>query len=223
MELLTTLTPLINRIALDVIMVTGLGAISALLLVTFSARFRDNGNEVVTQINRTLPQTQCAQCGYPGCLPYAEAIAAGESINKCPPGGDAVIHELATLLGRPFQALDSALTPQAHPTVAYIREEECIGCTLCIAACPIDAIIGAPGLMHTVLSNTCTGCDLCLEPCPVDCNPPGRRARNRLHKLWSMCACLSQRPTTTIAVLVPAGPGEVNGPRSGPVHRMWTM
>ncbi len=121
-------------------------------------------------IDALLPQTQCGKCKHPGCLPYAQAIAAGEAINHCVPGGDEVITALAELTGQPPLALDPDYG-QTLPTrlVAYIREEECIGCTKCIQACPVDAIVGASGMMHTVIAADCTGCDLCVAPCPVDC------------------------------------------------------
>ena len=125
---------------------------------------------VSEQINALLPQTQCGQCGYAGCAPYAEAITAGEDINRCPPGGITTIVRLAQLLDRPVLALDThAQQVQRAPAKAFIREAECIGCTKCIQACPVDAIIGAAKLMHTVIASECTGCDLCVEPCPVDC------------------------------------------------------
>lgn len=123
----------------------------------------------VEQINRILPQTQCTQCGYDGCLPYARAIADGEAINRCPPGGPEVIADLSTLTGQPAVPLNPAVGEHLPQTVAYIREDECIGCTKCIQACPVDAIVGAAKLMHTVIASDCTGCDLCVEPCPVDC------------------------------------------------------
>jgi electron transport complex protein RnfB len=117
-------------------------------------------------IDQLLPQSQCGQCGYPGCRPYAEAVATGEAINRCAPGGEATVHALAELLQRPALPLANEHKPRA---VAYIREAECIGCTKCIQACPVDAIVGAARLMHTVITDECTGCDLCAEPCPVDC------------------------------------------------------
>ena len=132
-----------------------------------SARFKGNDDPVVERIDALLPQTQCAQCGYPGCRPYAEAIAAGDAINKCPPGGEATVIRLADLLGRSPEPLAADAPGEAR--VAFIREAECIGCTLCIAACPVDAIVGARGFTHTVIERECTGCDLCLPPCPVDC------------------------------------------------------
>ena len=124
---------------------------------------------LIDQINHILPQTQCGQCGHKGCLPYARAIAQGEAINKCPPGGDLTIRELARLLDETSRPLDPAHGQIAAISVAVIREDECIGCTKCIQACPVDAILGGPKLMHTVIEGECTGCDLCVEPCPVDC------------------------------------------------------
>ena len=120
-------------------------------------------------VNQLLPQTQCGQCGYAGCRPYAEAIVAGQAINRCPPGGQRTIKKLAALTGRPVTALDTRHGWHLPERVAIIREAECIGCTKCIQACPVDAIVGAPKRMHTVISADCTGCDLCVEPCPVDC------------------------------------------------------
>ena len=153
----------------DILLLTGLGAFSALLLVITRDRLEPKTTSGVTLINSQLPQTQCAQCGYPGCKPYAEAIANGEAINRCPPGGEQTITALANLLGREPLALDDECGEFTPPMLAVIREEECIGCTLCIAACPVDAIVGAHQLMHTVIASECTGCDLCRDPCPVDC------------------------------------------------------
>jgi electron transport complex protein RnfB len=125
---------------------------------------------LVEQIDALLPQTQCTKCGYPACRPYAEAIAGGEAeINQCPPGGDAGVRKLAALLGRKYQALNPRNGIEEARRVAVIDEARCIGCTLCIQACPVDAIVGAPKLMHTVVTELCSGCDLCLPPCPVDC------------------------------------------------------
>ena len=123
------------------------------------------------QINRLLPQTQCTKCGYQGCKPYAEAIASGTAeINQCPPGGELGIQHLAALLGKSVISLNPANgVAQVQRLTAVIDEDVCIGCTLCIQACPVDAIIGANQLMHTVITAACTGCDLCLPPCPVDC------------------------------------------------------
>lgn len=127
-------------------------------------------NTVVDEIDALLPQTQCTKCGYPSCRRYAEAIAAGEAdINQCPPGGEAGIRELAALLGREVKPLNPANGVERSRRVAVIDEARCIGCTLCIQACPVDAIVGAAKLMHTVVTELCSGCDLCVPPCPVDC------------------------------------------------------
>lgn len=126
--------------------------------------------ERIRLIDALLPQTQCGQCGHPGCRPYAEAIAAGEAINHCVPGGQATIDALSDLLQTPSLALDPEYgVAPTQRLVAFIREAECIGCTKCIQACPVDAIVGAAKRMHTVMVDECTGCDLCLAPCPVDC------------------------------------------------------
>jgi electron transport complex protein RnfB len=123
---------------------------------------------LIQRIDALLPQTQCGKCGHPGCKPYAEGIASGEPINKCPPGGSETIAALAELLKVPVLELDVS-RGSAPAQIAYIREAECIGCTKCIQACPVDAIVGAAKLMHTVIIDECTGCDLCVAPCPVDC------------------------------------------------------
>lgn len=144
-----------------------LGLVFGALLGYASVKFKTEGDPIADQVEELLPQTQCGQCGYPGCRPYAEAIASGDEINKCPPGGEATITALADLLGVEAKPLDA--DEQAVPSVAYIREDECIGCTKCLQACPVDAILGAAKHMHTVIVSECTGCDLCVEPCPVDC------------------------------------------------------
>lgn len=135
-----------------------------------AARSEVSGDDLVARIDALLPQTQCGQCSHPGCRPYAEAIAAGEAINHCVPGGQSTINALAELMAVPTLPLDPEYgqTP-ALRLVAFIREDECIGCTKCIQACPVDAIVGAAKLMHTVIADECTGCDLCVDPCPVDC------------------------------------------------------
>ena len=140
-------------------------------LLGFAAiRFKPEGNPLVDQVDGLLPQTQCGQCGHPGCRPYANAIVDGtDPINKCPPGGEATIHALADLLDVEALPLDAEHGEEKPKQVAIIREDECIGCTKCIQACPVDAILGAAKQMHTVIESECTGCDLCVEPCPVDC------------------------------------------------------
>jgi len=148
----------------------GLALLLGALLGYAAIRFRIEGDPVADRIEAILPQTQCGQCGFPGCRPYAEAIARGEAdINQCPPGGAAGVRALADLLGREPKPLDPEHGAEKPKLLAYIREAECIGCTKCIQACPVDAIIGAPKLMHTVVADLCTGCELCLPPCPVDC------------------------------------------------------
>ena len=135
------------------------------LLMSARSRFENDDSSLIDAIDALLPQTQCAQCGYPGCRPYAEAVAAGAAIDLCPPGGKATFEALEALTGR-----SEGLPPTVpEPATARIRERECIGCFLCIRACPVDAIIGAPGFMHTVIESECTGCELCLLACPVDC------------------------------------------------------
>ena len=157
-------------ILLAAVPLVGLAFFSGALLGFAEIRFKVEGNPIADQVNDLLPQTQCGQCGYPGCRPYAEAIANGESINKCPPGGESTIIAIADLLGVEPEPLDAEHGIEKDvPMVAFIREDECIGCTKCIQACPVDAIVGAAKQMHTVISDECTGCDLCVEPCPVDC------------------------------------------------------
>ena len=136
----------------------------------FSAiKFRVTGDPLVDKIDAILPQTQCGQCGYPGCKPYAKAIASGEAdINRCPPGGEEGIRKLADLLGveiKPFGG-GTVLKPKS---LAFIDENRCIGCTLCFQACPVDAIAGGAKQMHTIIAAECTGCELCVAVCPVDC------------------------------------------------------
>ncbi|MET1023226.1 MAG: Rnf electron transport complex subunit RnfB [Pseudoxanthomonas sp.] len=122
------------------------------------------------RLDRLLPQTQCGQCGFDGCRPYAEAMARGEAgIERCPPGGDAGARALAQLLDTAPVPYDRGRGAHLAPEVALIVEADCIGCTKCIQACPVDAIIGGAKYMHTVLEDLCTGCGLCLPPCPVDC------------------------------------------------------
>lgn len=121
-------------------------------------------------IDALLPQTQCGRCGYDACRPYAQALAGGEcDLNRCPPGGEALIGALAALLGRPARALDAACGPAPPPQRAWIDPDACIGCTKCIRACPVDAIVGAGKRLHGVIADECNGCGLCVAPCPVDC------------------------------------------------------
>ena len=154
--------------ATAIVTITVLALLIGLILSYAATRLPARESELVEEVNRLLPQTQCAQCGYPGCRPYAQAVVAGEAgINLCPPGGHALIRRLARLLGRDVQPL--AETSQPEPGVAVIDESRCIGCFHCRTACPVDAIVGAQHLMHTVIASECTGCELCIAPCPVDC------------------------------------------------------
>lgn len=153
-------------VAIAVIGATAL--LSGLVLSLASRRLPGNADLVVEEVNRLLPQTQCAQCGYAGCRPYAEAIVSGDAaINLCPPGGEEMVQRLAALLGQDPEPL--LQQGPAVVAVARIEESRCIGCARCREACPVDAITGAHQFMHTVLSAECTGCELCLAPCPVNC------------------------------------------------------
>jgi len=174
------------------------------------------------RIDALLPQTQCTRCGFEGCGPYARALASGEAdINRCPPGGDAGIRRLAELLARPYRPLDPQCGLEQPRRVAFIDAAHCIGCTLCIQACPVDAILGAAKQMHTVLTDLCSGCDLCVAPCPVDCIAmlpatgahaiwDTRRARAARRRFEARKARLAQyaaeheAPRATAATLAPA-------------------
>ena len=159
----------LSEVSTPLLILGGMALVFGALLGFAAVRFKVEGDPIVDQIDAILPQTQCGQCGHPGCRPYAEAIANGEAINKCPPGGQATINELANLLDVEAIPLDAEHGVEDVKKVAFIREAECIGCTKCIQACPVDAIVGAAKQMHTVIVDECTGCDLCVEPCPVDC------------------------------------------------------
>jgi electron transport complex protein RnfB len=156
---------------MDILLAIAVMALGALLLGAAlgfaSIKFKVEGDPLVEKIDAILPQTQCGQCGFPGCKPYAEAIAKGEAdINLCPPGGMEGVQRLADLLGREVKPLEAEEKPKQ---IARIDENTCIGCTLCIQACPVDAIVGAAKQLHTILTQQCTGCELCLPPCPVEC------------------------------------------------------
>jgi electron transport complex protein RnfB len=147
-----------------------LSLLIGLALGISAIKFKVDGDPIIEKIDSILPQTQCGQCGYPGCKPYATAIANGEAdINQCPPGGDDGIHKLADLLGVDYKPLNEEHGIPKPKSIAIIDEKTCIGCTLCIQACPVDAILGSAKHMHTIIEKECTGCELCLPPCPVDC------------------------------------------------------
>lgn len=157
-----------TSVLIAVAVLVALAALCGIILGFASVRFKVEADPIVEQIDAILPQTQCGQCGYPGCRPYAEAVANGDSINKCTPGGKDAIEKIAALMGvEPDYGDDEISDP--IKTVAFIDEDMCIGCTKCIQACPVDAIVGGTKVMHTVIQSECTGCDLCVAPCPTDC------------------------------------------------------
>lgn len=149
-----------------VITLASIALIAGIGLSVAARRLPASDGNLVEQVNAVLPQTQCAQCGFPGCRPYASAIVDDRAaINLCPPGGDETVRRLAELLGRDV----IPLLETTVPSVAVIDEALCIGCTHCRNACPVDAIVGAHHLMHSIIESECTGCELCVAPCPVDC------------------------------------------------------
>lgn len=160
-----------TAIWIAIAVLSALSLVFGALLGYASRRFEVEEDPIVEQIDAVLPQSQCGQCGYLGCRPYADAVGNnGEAINKCAPGGEQTMLKLAALLNVDPQPIDGDEEAKAPVrTVAWIDEENCIGCTKCIQACPVDAIVGATRAMHTVLSDVCTGCDLCVAPCPTDC------------------------------------------------------
>jgi electron transport complex protein RnfB len=153
------------------IVVMGMLALAFGLLLGYSAiRFKVEGNPVVERVDAILPQMQCGKCGYPGCRSYAEAVVAGEAeVNLCTPGGETSMLILAELLDRPPVALGEMAEAHHQKSLAVINENQCVGCTLCIQTCPVDAILGAAKYMHTVIASECTGCELCVPACPVHC------------------------------------------------------
>jgi len=149
-----------------ILTIAGIALVAGIALSFAQGRLPPGDGDLVEQVNELLPQTQCAQCGYPGCRPYAAAVVEGSAaINLCPPGGEATIRRLARLLGKESIPLAESVVP----SVAVIDEPACIGCYHCRNACPVDAIVGAHHFMHTVIESECTGCELCVAPCPVDC------------------------------------------------------
>ena len=153
-----------------VLMLSVLALILGLILGYAAIKFKVDGDPLVDQIDAILPQTQCGQCNYAGCRPYAQAIAKGEAqINQCPPGGQEGVDALAALLDVETLPLNQAHGETKPDHVVVVDEQLCIGCTLCIQACPVDAFVGASKVMTTVIESECTGCDLCIPVCPVDC------------------------------------------------------
>jgi electron transport complex protein RnfB len=154
----------------SILIFSALTLILGLILGYTAIRFKVNGDPLVNQIDAILPQTQCGQCDFPGCRPYAQALAQGKAqINQCPPGGQEGADALAELLGVETLALNAEHGETKPSHVVYVDEQLCIGCTLCIQACPVDAFVGSSKVMTTVIAKECTGCDLCIPVCPVDC------------------------------------------------------
>jgi len=152
------------------LVMVGIALFLGIVLGYAAIKFKVEGNPLVEKIENILPQSQCGQCGYPGCRPYAEAIAEGRAdINLCVPGGNLTGQNLADLLGVEYKPVGGEIAGPKPKLVALIDENICIGCTACIKACPVDAIVGATKLMHTVVEDRCTGCELCVPACPVDC------------------------------------------------------
>ncbi|PID51454.1 MAG: electron transport complex subunit RsxB [Pasteurellales bacterium] len=150
-----------------IIILTIIALIVGAILGYASIKLKVESDPIVDKIDEILPQSQCGQCGYPGCKPYAEAVANGDDITKCVPGGQPLIIKLADLMGVEPPTMEGDVDPKEM--VAFIDEEMCIGCTKCIQACPVDAIIGTNKAMHTIIPDLCTGCELCVAPCPTDC------------------------------------------------------
>ncbi|MGL5290935.1 MAG: electron transport complex subunit RsxB [Vibrionaceae bacterium] len=188
--------------------ITVLGALFGLLLGFASVRFKVQGDPIAEKIDAILPQTQCGQCGYPGCKPYAQAVANGEAINKCIPGGQETIEKLAQLLGveAPSANADEKAASELK-MVAFIDEPNCIGCTKCIQACPVDAISGSARQLHTVVEALCTGCELCVAPCPTDCISMHAITTNRYQRLLAIpVRQISAEPAQNMQVADNAAP-----------------
>ncbi|WP_029407414.1 electron transport complex subunit RsxB [Thiomicrorhabdus sp. Milos-T2] len=194
-----------------ILIFVGLAIVFGLLLGYASVRFKIEGNPTAERIDKILPQTQCGQCGYPGCKPYAEALAKGETeVNKCVPGGTEVMILISEITGLEPKEMETVEEEDKPKEVARINEDLCIGCVLCIKACPVDAILGATKLMHTVIEKECTGCELCVPVCPVDCidmQPIPLSTRN-----WKW-----PEPDETIAIETINQQSDINKPNQGEV------
>ncbi|MCK3658942.1 electron transport complex subunit RsxB [Pasteurellaceae bacterium Pebbles2] len=166
------------------IAVVVLALIFGVILGFASVKLKVEADPIVEKIDALLPQSQCGQCGYPGCKPYAEAIANGDEIIKCIPGGQTTVVKIAELLGVDVPTMDGVAEPEVK--IAYIHEDMCIGCTKCIQACPVDAIIGTNKALHTVIPDLCTGCELCVAPCPTDCITMEKVEKDIEHWDWKI-------------------------------------
>jgi electron transport complex protein RnfB len=174
---------------LSILVISAIALVLGALLGAAAAHFKEDTNALADKVNTLLPHTQCAQCGYPGCRPYADAVARGEAaITLCPPGGGELIKNLSDLIGVPPPPTTASAPLPAH--VAFIDESRCVGCALCLPACPVDAIVGAPRHMHSVIAAQCTGCELCLAPCPVDCI--AMRAATEPRPRWRLASVCAQ-------------------------------
>lgn len=185
-----------------------LALVCGIILGYAAKRFMVEGDPIVDNIDAILPQSQCAQCGYPGCKPYAEAVGLnGEAINKCAPGGEQVMLKIAELLGVDPQPIENGEQASPIKKVAYIDEANCIGCVKCIQVCPVDAIIGATRAMHTVITDACTGCDLCVAPCPTNCITMIPVAEQSQHRFKQLAAI----PVTTVVARIDHQSAEQGG------------
>lgn len=189
MKLDTIIRFIIDNLAVAVIALSLLSLVCGAILGYAAKKFFVLGDPIVEKIDAILPQSQCAQCGYPGCKPYAQAVGEnGEAINKCAPGGEQVMLKIAELLGVDPQPIGDGQNATPVKKIAYIDEVNCIGCVKCIQVCPVDAIVGATRSMHTVITDACTGCDLCVAPCPTNCITMVTHEELRMKKYQNLSA-----------------------------------